>query len=256
MIVVGDAAHAPSPTSGQGASLSIEDGVVLAKCLRDLPSTDAAFARFEALRRPRVERIIKAAARINNSKAAGPVARVFRDAMMPLFLRMAARSGLGRDVRLPHRLGRPHPGAGLIRPTRATSSSDPERNLDSGRARVAGARPDPRRRVDGVALAGHRPRSRAATGPRARDLPGGARAGGVARLRRRGERRRLLRRAPGPRGMHCRGALLRRLGGRRRDPLPERGAGARSRCGDRRGDALLSRPTARCPSAPVWWSSR
>jgi FAD-dependent urate hydroxylase len=93
MIVVGDAAHAPSPTSGQGASLSIEDGVVLAKCLRDLPSPDAAFARFEALRRPRVERIIKAAARINNSKAAGPVGRVFRDAMLPLFLRMAARGG-------------------------------------------------------------------------------------------------------------------------------------------------------------------
>jgi 2-polyprenyl-6-methoxyphenol hydroxylase-like FAD-dependent oxidoreductase len=93
MVVIGDAAHAPSPTSGQGASLSIEDGVVLAKCLRDLPSPEAAFARFEALRRPRVERIIKAAARINNSKAAGPVGAAIRDAMMPLFLRMAARGG-------------------------------------------------------------------------------------------------------------------------------------------------------------------
>jgi 2-polyprenyl-6-methoxyphenol hydroxylase-like FAD-dependent oxidoreductase len=30
MIVIGDAAHAPSPTSGQGASLSVEDAVVLA----------------------------------------------------------------------------------------------------------------------------------------------------------------------------------------------------------------------------------
>jgi 2-polyprenyl-6-methoxyphenol hydroxylase-like FAD-dependent oxidoreductase len=93
MVVIGDAAHAPSPTSGQGASLSIEDGVVLAKCLRDLPSPEAAFARFEALRRPRVERIIKAAARINNSKAAGPVGSAIRDAMMPLFLKMAARGG-------------------------------------------------------------------------------------------------------------------------------------------------------------------
>lgn len=92
MIVVGDAAHAPSPTSGQGASLSIEDAVVLAKCLRDLPSTEAAFARFEAERRPRVERIIKWAARINNSKAAGPVARVFRDAMLPAILKMTADS--------------------------------------------------------------------------------------------------------------------------------------------------------------------
>jgi FAD-dependent urate hydroxylase len=34
MIVIRDAAHAPSPTSGQGASLSIEDAVVLARSLR------------------------------------------------------------------------------------------------------------------------------------------------------------------------------------------------------------------------------
>lgn len=92
MIVIGDAAHAPSPTSGQGASLSIEDAVVLAKCLRDPVSPQAAFTSFEATRRPRVERIIKWAARINNSKAAGPVARVFRDAMLPTILKLTANS--------------------------------------------------------------------------------------------------------------------------------------------------------------------
>lgn len=92
MIVIGDAAHAPSPSSGQGASLSIEDAVLLAKSLRDLPTPQAAFARFEAARRPRVERIIKWAARINNSKAAGPVARVFRDATLPMILTMTADS--------------------------------------------------------------------------------------------------------------------------------------------------------------------
>jgi 2-polyprenyl-6-methoxyphenol hydroxylase-like FAD-dependent oxidoreductase len=92
MIVIGDAAHAPSPTSGQGASLSIEDAIVLAKSLRDQPGHQAAFAAFEAARRPRVERIIKWAARINNSKAAGPVTRVFRDAMLPVILTMTADS--------------------------------------------------------------------------------------------------------------------------------------------------------------------
>ncbi len=92
MIVIGDAAHAPSPTSGQGASLSIEDALVLAKSLRDQPDPQAAFARFEAARRPRVERIIKWAARINNSKAAGPVGRVLRDAMLPMILTMTADS--------------------------------------------------------------------------------------------------------------------------------------------------------------------
>jgi 2-polyprenyl-6-methoxyphenol hydroxylase-like FAD-dependent oxidoreductase len=98
MIVIGDAAHAPSPSSGQGASLSIEDAVMLAKCLRDLPDTGEAFTRFEAQRRPRVERIIKAAARVNSSKAAGPVARVFRDAMLPLILKMTANSKQARFV--------------------------------------------------------------------------------------------------------------------------------------------------------------
>jgi 2-polyprenyl-6-methoxyphenol hydroxylase-like FAD-dependent oxidoreductase len=92
MVVIGDAAHAPTPTSGQGASLAIEDAVVLAKCLRDLPDPQQAFARFEALRRSRVERIIKVAARINSNKAPGPVARVFRDAFLPVLLRVTANS--------------------------------------------------------------------------------------------------------------------------------------------------------------------
>lgn len=97
-IVIGDAAHAPSPTSGQGASLSIEDSVELAKCLRDLPTPEAAFARFGHLRRERVERIIKRAARINSSKAAGPIARVFRDAMLPTILKAAANSDAFRQT--------------------------------------------------------------------------------------------------------------------------------------------------------------
>ena len=92
MIVIGDAAHAPTPTSGQGASLSIEDGVVLAKCLRDLPTPQDAFTHFEALRRPRAERIIKQAARMNSSKAAGPVTRVLRDAALPIIMKMTANS--------------------------------------------------------------------------------------------------------------------------------------------------------------------
>lgn len=98
MIVIGDAAHAPSPTSGQGASLSLEDAVMLAKFLRDQPSVEAAFASFEAERRPRVERIIKWAARVSSSKVAGPVGRVIRDAMMPTIMRMTADSKAVRQT--------------------------------------------------------------------------------------------------------------------------------------------------------------
>jgi 2-polyprenyl-6-methoxyphenol hydroxylase-like FAD-dependent oxidoreductase len=98
MVVVGDAAHAPSPTSGQGASLSLEDALVLARCLRDAPDAFAGLAQFEAQRRPRVERIIKWASRINNSKAAGPVGRVVRDAMMPAILRMTSDTRALREM--------------------------------------------------------------------------------------------------------------------------------------------------------------
>jgi FAD-dependent urate hydroxylase len=92
MVVIGDAAHAPTPTSGQGASLAIEDAVVVAKCLRDLPNPQQAFARFETLRRPRVERIIKVAARINSNKTARPLTRVVRDAILPVILRITTNS--------------------------------------------------------------------------------------------------------------------------------------------------------------------
>lgn len=93
--LVGDAAHAVSPSAGQGASLAIEDAVVLGKCLRDFPEPAAAFRAYETARRPRVERIVKQGRRNGSGKTAGPVARVLRDATMPLA--MKAMFGNGRD---------------------------------------------------------------------------------------------------------------------------------------------------------------
>jgi 2-polyprenyl-6-methoxyphenol hydroxylase-like FAD-dependent oxidoreductase len=55
VLTIGDAAHAASPATGQGASMALEDAVVLAKCLRDAPGTEAALSLYESLRRPRVE---------------------------------------------------------------------------------------------------------------------------------------------------------------------------------------------------------
>ncbi|MEU7000250.1 FAD-dependent monooxygenase [Nonomuraea sp. NPDC046570] len=92
VILTGDAAHATSPSSGQGASQAIEDALVLARSLRDSLGHEAAFARYEAERRERAERVVAYSKRISNSKAAGPVARVFRDLMMPMFLKKAASS--------------------------------------------------------------------------------------------------------------------------------------------------------------------
>jgi FAD-dependent urate hydroxylase len=83
-VLLGDAAHDTSPSSGQGESLAIEDAVVLAKCLRYLPDARQAFTAYGRLRCARVEKVVKYSARISRTKTLGPVGRWFRDLFMPL----------------------------------------------------------------------------------------------------------------------------------------------------------------------------
>ncbi|MFJ6653856.1 FAD-dependent monooxygenase [Microbacterium sp. NPDC091313] len=89
LVLVGDALHAPSPSSGQGAALAAEDAIVLARCLRDAGEPGAAFAAFEAERRRRVERIVRDGARSSSSKNPGRVGRVVQEAIMRLVFRHA-----------------------------------------------------------------------------------------------------------------------------------------------------------------------
>lgn len=77
-IVIGDSLHVAPPASEQGAALAVEDGVELARCLRDLPAAEA-LATFERLRRGRVEAVV-AAGRAGTSRAHQPVlAKKFRE---------------------------------------------------------------------------------------------------------------------------------------------------------------------------------
>jgi 2-polyprenyl-6-methoxyphenol hydroxylase-like FAD-dependent oxidoreductase len=89
MVLVGDSAHAPSNSSGQGASLALESAVQLARCLRDLSDVPSAYAAFERLRRGRVEKVAARAARINQAKAPGAVARMLMPLLMPLMMKTA-----------------------------------------------------------------------------------------------------------------------------------------------------------------------
>jgi 2-polyprenyl-6-methoxyphenol hydroxylase-like FAD-dependent oxidoreductase len=93
MIIIGDAAHATAPSAGQGASMALEDAVILAKCLRDCPDASTAFATFDSLRRDRVERIVRFGARGANSKAPGRIGRVVRDLILPRAFAKAAKDG-------------------------------------------------------------------------------------------------------------------------------------------------------------------
>jgi len=78
MILAGDAAHPTLPFMAQGANMALEDAWVLSRCL----IAGDRGARYQALRRDRCERIVKAAA--TNARAyhlPGPAARVAHAAL-------------------------------------------------------------------------------------------------------------------------------------------------------------------------------
>jgi 2-polyprenyl-6-methoxyphenol hydroxylase-like FAD-dependent oxidoreductase len=91
-VLIGDAIHATSPNAGQGASLALEDALMLARCVRDIGNLQQAFRQFEHLRRERVEKIVKYSRSIGQRKhATNPVQVFFRDLMLPFFLKQASR---------------------------------------------------------------------------------------------------------------------------------------------------------------------
>jgi 2-polyprenyl-6-methoxyphenol hydroxylase-like FAD-dependent oxidoreductase len=101
-VLIGDAAHAPSPSSGQGAAMALEDAVVLARSLAQ-HGTDG-LASFEAARRERVEAVVRAGARSSSAKIPGRVGRVVLETMLSGLFRsgVAARATASTTA---HRLG-------------------------------------------------------------------------------------------------------------------------------------------------------
>jgi FAD-dependent urate hydroxylase len=91
VVLVGDAAHATSPNAGQGASLAMEDALVVAKCLRDIPQVDGAFANYERLRRERAEKMVAYSRRLGQSKTiSNPIGIRIRDLVLPFALKRFA----------------------------------------------------------------------------------------------------------------------------------------------------------------------
>ena len=91
VVLVGDAIHAVAPSAGQGASLAVEDAIVLAKCLQDVPDLSQAFATYEQLRRARVERMVKHGRNAGQGKViTNPIAVWLRDLLTPFFLKLFA----------------------------------------------------------------------------------------------------------------------------------------------------------------------
>lgn len=85
--LIGDAAHGISPHIGQGASLALEDTVVIAEQLQLNKECEAAFQSFQYERQPRVEKIIKNARKVGNTKTkTNPITAWFRDLFIRFFI--------------------------------------------------------------------------------------------------------------------------------------------------------------------------
>ena len=78
--------------SSWARTTSIEDAIVLAKCLRDIPDTAAAFASFKKLRQERVERVVKHGKRSGDGKAPGRIGAIIRDLVLPMIVRRMVAS--------------------------------------------------------------------------------------------------------------------------------------------------------------------
>ncbi len=88
VVLVGDAAHATAPHGAQGASLAIEDALILSKCMRDIDEKETIFRTYQQLRKLRVERQAKQARKRGNQNLnKNPVAIFARDFFMPIAMK-------------------------------------------------------------------------------------------------------------------------------------------------------------------------
>lgn len=94
IILIGDAAHAVSPNSGQGASMALEDAMLLAKLLRDEKDYLSAFSIFENDRRPRVEKIVLDGRKRGEDKlVVGNFKQLVREMMIRIFVNLFGTKG-------------------------------------------------------------------------------------------------------------------------------------------------------------------
>lgn len=92
VLLMGDAAHAVAPHSGQGASMAIEDGLVLAACLEGA-EVPAAFAHFFRLRQERTQTVINIGRAAGSQKHAQSWLELrIRDFILPLVMPMAVKA--------------------------------------------------------------------------------------------------------------------------------------------------------------------
>ena len=94
VVLMGDAAHAVGPHAGQGASMAIEDALVLAACLETDQDHETAFRRYEALRRDRIALVVRITAQNSAQKRTSSwLGLLIRDLVLPFLIPLGIRRG-------------------------------------------------------------------------------------------------------------------------------------------------------------------
>jgi 2-polyprenyl-6-methoxyphenol hydroxylase-like FAD-dependent oxidoreductase len=82
-VLLGDAAHAMPPNLGQGANSALVDAAVLLDEVRRAPDLASGLSRYQARRRPAVQRVARLSARLGGiAELTHPVARLVRDRIL------------------------------------------------------------------------------------------------------------------------------------------------------------------------------
>jgi 2-polyprenyl-6-methoxyphenol hydroxylase-like FAD-dependent oxidoreductase len=81
IVLIGDAAHPAG--AGQGASMALEDAVILARHLADSGTIPDALAAFDRERQPRAGKMAGMESKNRDAKTAGPIASRMREIIMP-----------------------------------------------------------------------------------------------------------------------------------------------------------------------------
>ena len=106
LAILGDAAHPTLPFMAQGAVMAIEDAWILAECLDRISDQAAALARYQSLRRPRVEKIVAAAnGNARNYHLSGPARVIAHAGLAFVLVGMASEASFTKE-----RLIRANPG--------------------------------------------------------------------------------------------------------------------------------------------------